>query len=76
MYVLRKVDLREVALENHTPVITAFNKQLNKRRVKVEWGIGAIKNKWRRFLDVCPTRRKNFRPVFHACCRLTNFVHT
>jgi hypothetical protein len=75
MYILRKVDLREVARHNQSPVVTAFNKRHSKRRIKVEWGIGAIKNRWRRFLDTCPNRRRTFQPVFEACCRLTNVVH-
>jgi hypothetical protein len=75
MYVLRRVDFREVAWEDQNPVISAFNRRHSHRKIKVEWGIGGVKNKWRRFLDVCPSRRRNFEAVFDACCRLTNFIH-
>jgi hypothetical protein len=75
MYILRRVDFGEIAREEQTPIIEAFNRRHCNKRVKVDWGIGGVKNKWRRFLDVCPSRRRNFEPVFVACCRLTNFIH-
>lgn len=73
MYILRRVDGREIADMN--PVVRAYNKRHAARRVAVEWGIGGLKNRWRRFLDVCPSRRHHFVPVFEACARMTNFIH-
>jgi hypothetical protein len=75
MYILRRTDYREVAREDMTVVIITFNRRHSHRRIKIEWGIGGVKNRWRRFLDVCPSSRWNFKAVFVACCRLTNFIH-
>jgi DDE superfamily endonuclease len=74
MFILRRVDGREV-IEEGSAVADAFNKRHASRRVKVEWGIGGLKNRFRKFLTVCSNRRYKFRAIFESCCRLTNFVH-
>jgi DDE superfamily endonuclease len=56
MYVLRRVDNREMSNANENPVVRAFNQRHVARRVEVEWGIGGLKNKFRRFLTQCPNR--------------------
>ena len=73
MFILRRVDNREADAAN--PVIRAFNKRHAAIRVQVEWGIGGLKKRFKRFLGTCPTRRDLFAPVFEACCRMTNFIH-
>jgi DDE superfamily endonuclease len=75
MYVLRRVDNREMQNANENPVVRAFNQRHAARRVEVEWGIGGLKNKFRRFLTQCPNRRNRFARLFEACARLTNFIH-
>jgi DDE superfamily endonuclease len=74
MFILRRVDGREV-IEEGSAVADAFNKRHASRRVKVEWGIGGLKNRFRKFLTVCSNRRYKFRAIFESCCRLTNFAH-
>jgi hypothetical protein len=74
MYILRRMDGRE-SVQGTDPVVDAFNRRLAARRVQVEWGIGGLKNRFRRFLSWCPSRRSLFAPMFEACCRLTNFIH-
>jgi hypothetical protein len=76
MFVMRRIDNRErnpADLQN--PVINAFNKRHAAERVKVEWGIGGLKNRFRRFLGCCPTRRKSFSSLFRCAAILTNFIH-
>lgn len=75
MYILRRIDGREIQGDQANPVVRAFNKRHAAVRVQVEWGIGGLKNRWRRFLHTCPSRRDIFGVVFEACCRLTNFIH-
>jgi DDE superfamily endonuclease len=75
MYVLRRVDNREMPNADENPVVGAFNQRHASRRVEVEWGIGGLKNKFRRFLTQCPNRRNRFALLFEACARLTNFIH-
>jgi hypothetical protein len=50
MYILRWVDRREGDIEGRgNPVIGAFNKHHAGVRIKVEWGDGGLKNRFRKF---------------------------
>lgn len=75
MYVLRRVDNREMTNTGNNPIVYAFNQRHAARRVQVEWGIGGIKNRFGRFLTKCPNRRHHFKVMFEACARLTNYIH-
>jgi hypothetical protein len=75
IYLLRRVDNREIQNAIRNPVVRAFNQRHAARRVEVEWGIGGPKNLFRRSLTKCPNRRNRFALPFKACARLTNFVH-
>lgn len=76
MYVLRRVDRREGNIERRgNPVIEAFNKHHAGVRIKVEWGIGGLKNRYRKFLGTTPNRPNKFKIMFEAAAILTNFVH-
>lgn len=44
-------------------------------RVRVEWGIGSLKRKWRRFMKRCESSRDKFDHLFRAAATLTNFIH-
>jgi hypothetical protein len=73
MFIFRRIDNREA--DDANPVVRAFNKRHAAKRIQVEWGIGGMKTRFRRFLGTCPTYRDLFAPVFEACCRMTNFIH-
>jgi DDE superfamily endonuclease len=76
MYVLRRVHTREMPADpNAAAVAEAFNRKHAAERIKVEWGIGGLKTRFRRLLTNCPTRRGSFSSMFTACCILTNFIH-
>lgn len=75
MFVMRRVDNREIANVQDNAVIAAYNSRHAAQRVRVEWGIGGIKNKFRRFLGCCPNRRRYFRTMFNAAAIMTNFIH-
>jgi hypothetical protein len=76
MYILRRVDNREVnAGAAGNPVVEAFNKHHAGIRIQVEWGIGGLKNRFKKFLGVMPNRQKKFAIMFKAAAILTNFVH-
>ena len=84
MFILRRIDAREIVggvRDGVEPgrvgnnVIDAFNCRHAGRRVKVEWGIGGIKNKWRIFLGTFPLRRNCFKIAFEAAAVMTNFIH-
>ena len=45
------------------------------RRIKVEWGIGGLKMKWRILNGVFRARRVKYAVIMKACCILTNLLH-
>jgi DDE superfamily endonuclease len=76
MYILRRAQRRELPTDtNAVAVAEAFNRMRAAERVKVEWGIGGLKIRFRRLLTKCPSSRASFSPVFTACCILTNYIH-
>jgi DDE superfamily endonuclease len=76
MYVLRRVHSREMPADpNAAAVAEAFNRRHAAERIKVEWGIGGLKIRFRRLLTNCTSRRGSFASMFNACCILTNFIH-
>jgi hypothetical protein len=44
MFILSIVDYREEGMEEPTPFIEVFNKRHHRKRVRVKWGIGGVKN--------------------------------
>jgi hypothetical protein len=74
MYVMRRVHRRELPADpGAAAVAEAFNRRQTEI-VKVEWGIGGLKIRFKRLLTHSPTRRASFAPGFTACCILTNFL--
>jgi len=74
MYIMRRVDARE-ASDVDGSVIDAFNKCHANKRVRVEWGIGGMKMKFRVLQSGFRWRRQKFVTVFKTCAILTNFLH-
>jgi hypothetical protein len=74
MFIMRRVDNREVA-GIAGPALEAYNKKHAGRRIKVEWGIGGLKMKWRILNGVFRARRVKYAVIMKACCILTNFLH-
>lgn len=58
-----------------TPVIQAFSKFQGGLRVSVEWGIGGLQTKCRKFWGTFSKRRDKFGLMFWPCAILTNLVH-
>jgi hypothetical protein len=71
---MRRIDAREVS-DADGAVVDAFNKCHANKRVKVEWGIGGMKMKFRVLQSCFPWRRSKFITVFKTCAVLTNFIH-
>ena len=42
--------------------------------MKVEWGIGGMKRKWRKLMKKFEATREKFPELFRACAILTNFL--
>ena len=45
------------------------------RRVRVEWGIGGLKRKWKRVMKRFDNTKPNFTIMLRAGCLLTKFIH-
>ena len=66
----RQRDTRECSMS----VIDAFNASHGGYRVKVEWGIGGMKRKWKKLMKKFEATRGKFPELFRACAILTNFL--
>ena len=75
MFIMRRFGSAEMPANVHEDVVDAFNKLHSGRRIKVEWGIGGLKRKFRRFLKTFDNKRPRFKHLFITGCILTNFLH-
>ena len=74
MYILRRISHREVQPGSER-VIDAFNSRHAGIRVRVEWGIGGLKRKWKRLMKRFDSTKPKFCVLFKSACLLTNFIH-
>lgn len=74
MFIMRRVDQRE-AVDAVGPALQAYNKVHAGKRIKVEWGIGGLKMRWRILNGTWKNRRNKFSTTMRACAILTNFLH-
>jgi len=74
MYIMRRVARREIEAGSEA-VIDAFNSMHAGRRVRVEWGIGGLKRKWKRLMKQFDSTKPKFALIFRSACLLTNFIH-
>jgi hypothetical protein len=74
-FILRRVDRREVPNVDSDPLLRAFNKRHAGQRIAVEWGIGGLKSKFKKFLGIFGNRRDRFGIMFRTAAILTNFIH-
>ena len=74
MFIMRRVDQRE-AVDVVGPALDAYNKVRAGKRIRVEWGIGGLKMKWRVLSGTWTNRRQKFATTMRACVILTNFLH-
>ena len=56
-------------------VVDAWNKMHASYHIQVEWDIGALKQKWRRLMKRFDNRHPQFRHLFGAIAKITNFLH-
>ena len=52
-----------------------YNKMHAGLRVRVEWGIGGLKRKFKRLMKRFDNTKETFPHLFVAGCILTNFIH-
>lgn len=74
MFIMRRVGVHEIPLGANAGAIHAYNAMHAGRRIKVEWGIGGLKCKFRRFLKPFDNTRPRFNHMFISAAILTNFL--
>lgn len=70
-YVVRRLQCHEVLENADNDAINASIKMHACFRVRVEWGIGSLKQKWRRFMKRCDLTRCTYIYIFIVACYLT-----
>ena len=75
MYIMRRIGVREVPDPTNMNAVDAYNKMHAGYRIKVEWGIGGLKGKWKRMLKTFDCTKQKFPHLFRAAALLTNFLH-
>ena len=50
MFIMRRIGRSELVSDGEMSVVDEFNSMHAGYRVQVEWGIGVLKLKWRRFM--------------------------
>ena len=70
---MRRVDQRE-NVEAVGLALRAYNKVHAGKRIKVEWGIGGLKMRWRILNGTLTNRRQKFATTMRACVIVTNFL--
>ena len=75
MFIMRRLGIREFLEDADTGSIRAYNKMHVGYRVRVEWGIGGLKHKWRRLMKHYDATMLKYDDFFTSCCLMTNFIH-
>jgi hypothetical protein len=74
MFIMRRVGRREISEGSDVGAIDLYNKMHAGYRVRVEWGIGGLKRKWKRFMKRFDSTKPRFPHLFQADCIMTNFL--
>jgi len=53
----------------------AYNKMHVNYKVQIEWGIGGLKHKWRKFMKIFDSTQPKYNHLFKATIILTSFLH-
>jgi hypothetical protein len=76
MFIMRRIGQRELPAEDlDNQAVHQFNKMHACLKVRVEWGIGGLKRKFKRLMKRFDNTKQKFPHLFMAGCILTNFIH-
>ena len=78
MFIMRRIGQRDMAGEGDYDLeaVLQFNKMHTGLRVRVEWGIGGLKRKFKRLMKSFDNTKEKFPELFLAGCFLTNFIQS
>jgi hypothetical protein len=74
MFIMQRIRPRTARPGQNMDAMDAFNAAHGGMRVRVEWGIGGMKRKWRKILKKFEASVWKFPQLFRACAILTNFI--
>lgn len=74
MFIMHRIRPRVAQPDDNMEAIDAFNAVHAGLRVKVEWGIGGMKRKWRKLMKKFDSTLQKFPHFFRACAISTNFL--
>jgi hypothetical protein len=75
MFSMRRLSDRKIPENTNYGLVKEFNKMHAGYRVRVEWGISGLKQKWRRFTKRYDSTRIKYDNFFMGACVMTNFLH-
>src|SRR5690242_12560453 len=76
MFIMRRFDRRDMSGFDgeKASAVEAYNAMHGGIRVKVEWGIGGLKRKWKRLMKRFDSNRDKFPFLFRAAAILPNYI--
>ena len=76
MFIMRRIGQRELPDDpEELEAVHQYNRMHAGLRIRVEWGIGGLKRKWKRFMKRFDSTKEKYPYLFKAGCILTNFIH-
>jgi hypothetical protein len=73
MFIMRRVGQRKLPEDAQMEAVDMYNRMHAGFRFRVEWGIGGLKRKWKRFMKRFDSKQPKFPHLFQAGCVMTNF---
>ena len=74
-FVMHHVAPRELEENQDETAVNAYNKMHTGYKVRVEWGIGGLKQQWRRLMKRFDATKPKFHHLFRSAAIFTNFLH-
>ena len=74
-FVMRRIASRELEENHDETAVNSYNKMHALHKVRVEWEIGGLKQKWRRLMKRFDATKPKFHHLFRSAAILTNFLH-
>ena len=75
MFIMQRIQGHEIGEGISQEVVDTWNKMHADYRIQVEWGIGGLKQQWRRLMKRFDNTRPQFRHFFDVAAKLTNFLY-
>jgi hypothetical protein len=75
MFIMQKIRKQRIVPNVNMDAMHAYNKMHLGYRVQIEWGIGRLKRKWKRFMKRFDSTKPKYSYLFKLKTLLTNSLH-